>query len=223
MYSGIKLPSSFVLINSTDDIANSQDIAALLYAMYSTPWKRLWDAYVSEYSPLDNYNIKEVVDRTESDDRTINKTNKYDSTVDGTDSATDTSSTTTEVEYGHEVNRTALADEYNYGFNSTEKVPAHSTEESGQDVNSGKDTTTANGTSTSEGTSKTVTDGSGSENTSDTNDITENIQRTRQGNVGQNTYQELLRQEFELWKWNFFTQVFEDVDKFLCLSVYSCH
>lgn len=223
MYSGIKNPSGFVKLNSTNDIANSSDIASILFSMYKEPWIRLWNAYTSEYTPLDNYNIKETVDRTETDDRNINKVNKFDSVVDSTADMTDTSSNTTSVEYGQQIDKTAIADEYNYGFNSGEKVPVHSTEETGEEKHSGTDTTTSNGTDTTDSTAKTTTDDSGNETTSDNSDIKENIQRTRQGNVGQNTYQELLSQEFELWKWNFYNQIFEDVDKYLALSVYTCH
>lgn len=201
MYSGIKNPSEFVTLNMAGDVANSITIAAILYSMYGEPWTRLWEAYQTKYVPIDNYNIQETTTRTETDDRIINKNTLSNGSSDGTDTTT----------YGQNVDTTANAKSYTYGFNSTEKVPTGEQDESGTEANSGSDSISS--TSTSE--SKVVDD------TTDTNDIKEDIQRTRTGNVGQNSYQELLRQEFDLWRWNFFTQVFEDVDKFLVLSVYS--
>lgn len=201
MYSGLKNPSEFITLNMAGDVANSITIAAILYSMYGESWTRLWEAYKTKYIPIDNYNIQETTVRTEIDDRTINKNTLSNGSSDGTDI----------TRYGQNVETTANAKSYTYGFNSADRVPTGEQDESTTEANSGSDSISS--TSTSE--SKVVDD------TTDTNDIKEDIQRTRTGNVGQNSYQELLRQEFELWRWNFFTQVFEDVDKFLVLSVYS--
>ena len=59
------------------------------------------------------------------------------------------------------------------------------------------------------------------ENTLDTDDEKEDVQTTRKGNIGVTSTQQLLQQEFDLWKWNFYIRVFEDTDKFLTLSVYN--
>ena len=168
------------------------------------------------------------VDTTGSSDQTTNATG---------------SSTTA---YGKTVNVVGDVNDFNHGFNSQEQVPTtgrdtttdetqggtdktttqddstvntNSTEKS---INSGTDTTTTSDSSTTDVVSKDVRSDSTGENTTDDNTIGESITRTRSGNVGQNSYQELLNQEFELWKWNFFNQVFSDVDKILCLSVFDC-
>lgn len=203
MYSGIKNPSEFVTLhlNPGTEIANSLTIARIIYGIYGDNWTKLWEAFKSQYIPIDNYNIKEVVKRTGTEDRTIGKD------IDTTGTADETVTTT----YGQKVDSTANSKSYTYGFNSTEAVPTGEQDEVGTEENSGQDTTTTDSSSTSKS----------NENTTDNLSETEDIERTRQGNVGQNSYQELLRQEFELWRWNFFTQVFEDVDKFLVLSVYS--
>lgn len=257
MYSGIKNPSEFVILNTAGDVANSITIAAILYSVYGETWTRLWEAYKTKYTPIDNYNIQETVNTSRNSNRNISRTNDLTSTVDGTETQTSqqdgtegvTGNTTNDVvsdangtsalEHGEVINRTGEADSYTYGFNSQEKVPTAVQIETGEDTHSGTDTTTTTDHSTSNttGTSKsdTTTHANGTidttskdvradktvEDTLDTNEGTEDIQRTRSGNVGQNSYQDLLRQEFELWRWNFFTQVFEDVDKFLVLSVYS--
>lgn len=259
MYSGIKNPSEFVTLhlNPGTEIANSLTIARIIYGIYGDNWTRLWEAFKTKYTPIDNYNVQETVSTTRTSDRTVNRTNDLTSTVDGTEkqtteqngtqgvtgttgaNTTTDSSGTSSLEHGEHIQRDAESDDYTYGFNSTEKVPTDVRIETGTDVHSGIDTTTTTDHSTSEtsgtSTTDTVDHATGTvdivtkdvradkvvDDTLDTSQGKEDIQRTRQGNVGQNSYQELLRQEFELWRWNFFTQVFEDVDKFLVLSVYS--
>ena len=126
------------------------------------------------------------------------------------------------IQHGHVVQKTGNDTKSVYGFNSQESVPSDVTSATGIDTNSGTDTQT--NTTDTTGTVDTVTSnttvGKITDVTSDTDNETENLQRTKTGNVGQNSYQELLRQEFDLWRWNFFTQVFEDCDKYLVLSVY---
>ena len=43
---------------------------------------------------------------------------------------------------------------------------------------------------------------------------------TRTGNIGTTTSQEMLESSLELWKWNFFCDIFKDVDSIFTLSVY---
>lgn len=202
MYSGIKNPSGFLELNSTDSVANSEVIAKVLYSMYGINWKRLWEAFTSEYNPIDNYNIKETVIRGETDDRSIDK----DTTRDITDNGEDTT-TTSEND-----SQNSTRNDYTYGFNSTEQTPTGVATEVTSNNISGTDKTVSSDTTNEVGTEKTT----------DKSYINENIERSRAGNVGQNSYQELLKQEFELWKWNFFTAVFDDADKFLALSIHVC-
>lgn len=42
----------------------------------------------------------------------------------------------------------------------------------------------------------------------------------REGTTGIYTPQQLMQDEIELWQWNFFKQVFEDIDSILCLDIY---
>lgn len=43
---------------------------------------------------------------------------------------------------------------------------------------------------------------------------------TRSGNIGTTTSQMMLESSLELWKWNFFCDIFKDVDSIFALSVY---
>lgn len=224
MYSGVKTPSKFTVLHSVDGVASVQSIAKLLWSMYGQSWKRLWDGYTIKYSPIDNYNVQEKMGRTQTNDRDINKTTDTNSSVNGTakDTTDMNESVNGSINHGHVVQKTGNDTTSVYGFNSQESVPSDVTSATGTDTNSGTDTQT--NTTDTTGTVDTVTSntavGKITDVTSDTDNETENLQRTKTGNVGQNSYQELLRQEFDLWRWNFFTQVFEDCDKYLVLSVY---
>lgn len=200
MYSGLKPASMFVAMHSLNGVANALTIARIVLSMYKIPWERLWNAYQTEYSPIDNYNIKENITRNKTSDRTIDRTTSDKNVSSGEDS----------TNYGQQIETTASSDTYTFAFNDTTRTPTGAVDETGSETHSGTDTTNTSSTSTT----------TGSEDTSDKLGEDETINRTRVGNVGQNSYQELMRQEFELWKWNFFTRVFEDVDRFLTLSVY---
>lgn len=279
MWSGIKNPSEFVRLhlNPDEETANSLTIARILYGIYGQNWTKIWEAMQAKYNPIDNYSMKELVTTTNSNDRTVNKTNDLTSTVDTTstqDTTKDNTSTedttqngsenmtgstttdttsdsngTSSLEHGETITRSANSDSYIYAFNSTEKVPTASQVESGSDTHSGTDTTmtTDHSTVNVDGTSKSDTTTSntvkveftgdevgktttsensaradkGTEDVTDSSTGKEDIERTRSGNIGVTTTQQMLQQEFELWKWNFFAQVFEDCDKYLCLSVCS--
>lgn len=205
MRSGLKTPSTFVTLNiQPSGSPNTQRIAQILWDINGQNWKRLWDAYMLEYSPIENYSIAETIDRDQTDDRTINKK--------GTANETTTDKTVSELEHGESINGTRNTSNTTHGFNSIDSVPTTGQDVEWTEVHSGTDTTTTNSNGTLEGES--------SEDTTDNAVLNEKIVRNRAGNIGQTSYQDLLAQEFELWKWNFFEVVFEDCDRFLCLSVY---
>lgn len=205
---------------------------------------------IENYNLSETVNRKQtddrVIDRTGSlnsevdgtIDGTTKETLQHGVTSDGTVNVVDDSKGTSSLLHGEQIQKDAEADSYTYGFNTTIKVPTGVQIETGTENHSGTDTTTTQSHETTDTTThnKTdtdaTTDGTYSEtsnekrvdtttqNTTDNDNLQEDTVRERSGNVGQNSYQELLRQEFELWKWNFFEQVFSDVDKFLILRVY---
>lgn len=192
MYSGLKTPSSFVKLYYTDNLVNSTLIAQILYTIFGKAWGRLWDAYNTEYNPIDNYNMEETFERDRKDDRTIDR------------SITDTGKVTSNGT--QEDSSTVTVNNASYGYNSADAVPISTSTETSSSNSSDSNTTDSNNTS--------------QENTTDGLVGKENYTRNRGGNTGQNSYQELLTQEFELWKWNYFQRVFSDVDSYLCLSVF---
>lgn len=89
-----------------------------------------------------------------------------------------------------------------WGFNSESSIPS--------DMQDG--TNTANNTNTRDLTdTETGTDVTAGENTR---------KLTRTGNIGTNTFQNLLQQERNLWMYDFFEQVFKDVDSILTIPIY---
>ena len=205
MHSGLKTPSSFVKINlQPNGSPNAQRIAQILWDIYGQNWKRLWNAYTLEYSPIENYSIEESVDRDQTDDRTVNKK--------GTASETSTDKTISSLLHGESIADTRTITSSAQGFNSTSYVPTNQQGIQGTETHSGTDTTNTN--------SDGALTGESSEDTTDNTVLNEKIIRKRAGNIGQTSYQDLISQEFELWKWSFFESVFEDCDKYLCLSIY---
>ena len=49
---------------------------------------------------------------------------------------------------------------------------------------------------------------------------TRNYRLTRKGNIGVTTSQQMIEAERELWKYNFFEQVFTNIDKILTIDIY---
>lgn len=89
-----------------------------------------------------------------------------------------------------------------WGFNSESSIPS--------DMRDG--TYTANNTNTRDLTdTETGTDTTAGDNTR---------KLTRTGNIGTNTFQNLLQQERNLWMYNFFEQIFKDVDSVLTIPIY---
>lgn len=87
-----------------------------------------------------------------------------------------------------------------FGFNSIEHVPSD------------------DGRTTDSGVTK-VTDNNTTDNT-DNSFLNENEHHRRYGNIGVTTSQQMIQQERDVWKWNFFRQVFEDIDSVLTIPFY---
>lgn len=89
-----------------------------------------------------------------------------------------------------------------WGFNSDTSVPSNTSDSNATVSN----TTTNDLTDTETGTDAT------SGNKSHT--------LTRTGNIGTNTFQNLLQQERTVWMFDFFSKVFKDVDSILTIPIY---
>lgn len=219
-WSGDKPATKFVDRMSTNGVADTEKVATILWKLYGDAWTKLYNAFKLDYTPTDNYNISETIDSNKTDNKITNDNGSINTTTSSTDSSTTTTEETTTVQYGKVDTVNGESDTYTYGFNSENQVPTTAVIDKNTDTQSGQDTTTRNGTSTTNGTSSGTTGTvTGNKEIVDGTE-TENITRNRTGNIGQTSYQDLIRQELELRKWSFFRQLFEDCDRFLVLSIY---
>lgn len=179
-------------------------IAKILMTKYLNNWQHLWETNVAVYSPIHNYDMYEERDLATTDDNV--------ETTDGEMSRTGTEGLTHGMVESTQHGRTEDNVGYKYGLNTTVYQQNRSDEnvstEGGTTVttDSGTDTTTRN---LVDSTDQTVTED---------NEGTEHEETHRYGNIGVTTTQKLIQEERNLWLWNFFDEVFNDLDKELALA-----
>lgn len=233
------LIDSFVENDSLPE-SNKQLIANTLWAMYDIQWTKLWDTLLFEYNPIWNKDgtITEEVDRNlkgETNDTNNNTSSLTDSTTSQRDEATTEKQTSDQTVTSSNTQEQTTANQNDtsnktFGFNSDEAVD----KDSSSVTDSGSATTSSSTTDetsneaefdkTAEITDTTSkTSSSSSSNTGkQTNEQDEKVTTVRkeQGNIGITSTQQLINEERELWEFNYFNRVFEDIDKMLCLSIY---
>lgn len=175
--------------------------AALISALFSDKWIRLWSNFKLAYNPLHAYTMNEKTKST----KTISESESY---VHGKEvNVTENNSGTVSNAGSKSDNGTDSV----FGFNSSDSVPA-STESA---------TSSTNDTETRDLQNTTHTEYSGTDTQSNNSTDTDEISIEKNGNIGYTTPQELIRQEFEIWGTPFFNIVFEDIDQFITLKVFS--
>lgn len=140
---------------SRDPSAFSERMAGIIYNRFGNKWKKLYDALMTEYNPLDNYSMSEKENQKSDikNDRTTNAKNSYK------------------------------------GFNANQPVVVNETD----------------------GTDNVETSGTLLDN---------ERQLTRSGNIGVTTSQQMLESEFKVRQYDFYKQIYKDIDSILCLSIY---
>ena len=179
-------------------------IAKILISKYLSNWKHLWETNVAVYSPIHNYDMYEERDLATTDDNV--------ETTDGELSRTGTEGLTHGMVESTQHGRTEDNVNYKYGLNTTEYQQNRSDEN--VSTEGGTTTTTDSGTDT---TTRNLVDSTDQTVTED-NEGTEHEETHRYGNIGVTTTQKLLQEERNLWLWNFFDEVFNDLDKELALA-----
>lgn len=218
-YSGNKAISPLLerLLNDNNIIEDSEanTVAGILYKIYIKRWTRMWEVYLSEYDPTENYNMVENGEDnrefvhgetiTRTDNLTHNKTGNESENPNITDTRTP--------------NLTRNVSENIYGFNSSDPSPANS----GSEVQTGTETNQRTGTNTHNYNTSDIDTGTQTNAHTGTDTDNNTHELTRHGNIGVTTTQQMLQSEIELWQWEFFTNVlFPDIDKVLCTQIYSC-
>lgn len=227
-HSGERFSSRIITRRVGDDgslsSADRKTIATLVYARFRTQWSRLWATMNPTFDPLTNYKMEETVEGTESSTRTPDLTKGDTGTVQttgqdkrtpdltrkGTGTVKDDGSVTNNNQNGI------------WGFNSSTSVPSDMSDGTATNENT---TTrdlidTETGTDTTDRTNTDTYNRSYTETGTDTTAGTSSRKLTRTGNIGTNTFQNLLQQERNIWMFDFFEQIFKDVDSVLTIPIY---
>lgn len=228
-HSGERYCSNFINHRLEDSDVLSSDnrtlIANILWAMFGIQWTRLWATMKpTDYDPLTNYQMMETEDGTNNSVRTPDLTKGDTGTVQtsGQDKRTPDITRKDTGTVKDEGNTAGNTQNNLWGFNSDTSVPADMSDVSGtNDKTSTRDLTeTESGTETTDRTNTDTYNREYTEKGTDTTAGTSTRKLTRTGNIGTNTFQNLLQQERNIWMYNFFEQVFKDVDSVLTIPIY---
>lgn len=227
-YSGERFSSRIITRLVGDDgslsYMNRKLVARLIYARFGTQWSHLWATMNPTFDPLTNYKMEETVEGTESSTRTPDLTRGDTGTVQttGQDKRTPDLSrkgTGTVKDDGSATNNSQNGI---WGFNSATSVPSDMSDGTATNENTTtRDLTeTETGTDTTDRTNTDTYNRSYTETGTDTTAGKSSRKLTRTGNIGTNTFQNLLQQERNIWMYDFFEQIFKDVDSVLTIPIY---
>lgn len=228
-HSGERYCSNFINHRLNDSDVLSSDnrtlIANILWAMFGIQWTRLWATMKPvDYDPLTNYNMEETVEGTESSTRTPDLTKGDTGTVQttGQDKRTPNLTKTNTGTVKNDGSATNTNQNGIWGFNSSTSVPSDMSDGTATNENTttGDLSETETGTDTTDRTNTDTYNRSYTETGTDTTAGTSSRKLTRTGNIGTNTFQNLLQQERSIWMYDFFEQVFKDVDSVLTIPIY---
>ena len=177
-HSGDKYISPFVerLFNAGKTASEiSSYVATICYNRFGEKWKKIYDALITEYNPLENYSMEET--------RTPNLTDS------------DTENVGTSISS----NRTTNTNSKYKGFNADAPVTITTTD--------GNENSSTTGTKLANETTRTST-----------HTGTEKL--TRAGNIGVTTSQMMLNSEFKVRQYDFYKELFNDIDSVMALMIY---
>lgn len=176
-----------------DYINGSTQLTPIIHNRFAVKWKKIWDALNTAYNPLENYSMLEERTPDLTKTRTLDTTDER--TPDLTKTTNGTGTTSTDSQTGI------------FGFNSAESNPSGTIDGNQTDtITDRTETETGTDTSTQSGT------------ITDTETGTETLERS--GNIGITSSQQMLMQEFEVRKYDFYKEIYKDIDSVLCLKIY---
>lgn len=165
--------------------------SSIVNLTFGKKWERLFQVLNTQYSVLDNF--------------------KYDETtnIDTTSKETQNNSTTSKQSTNSKITSTdsETSKDGSYGFNSPTSVPVDDSE------------------NTSISTTQGLKDDNYTDTTSDEDkDINKDINIdktiTKSGKEGNSDYQDIIKKELELRKYNIYCTIFNDIDSILCQKIY---
>ena len=203
-YSGRKIIApavNNVLSNGVMSVAGFEKLCDICYMMFVKKWARNWAILTMEYNPIENYAMTEHM-------KLIRDNNEIHS---GKDSKVETGSVADAHSGTISDSATSSATGQVSAFNSSQYQDATKTTGTGGNTrtHNNTDTTTYNNLK-DETTYGHVIE----------HDDEENTDHTRTGNIGTTTTQMMAQSDIDLWRWNFFYEVFADIDKVFTISTY---
>lgn len=216
-----------------------------LWALYNITYNPIHDYNLVESETIEGESFKQMtqsgterhdIAKSETDGGTDSKTTNETIANTGTDTTVVDGDTTDTGTVG--ISESTDTEKGIYGFNSvtdqgsdTESVTHTGTETRNlagtNDVTTTETKNLQTTDSTTESRTRNLTHTATNSDTLTKNefdDVSGNDSSSRElqksGNIGFNKPQEMLTAELELWQWNFFKSIFEDVDTVLTISVY---
>lgn len=166
-------------------------VSSIVNMTFGEKWERLFQVIKTDYDVLDNFKYTE--------------TTKVDTTSKETQNNTTTSKQETSSKITSTDNETT--NDETYGFNSSSSVPTDSSDNVA--------------TSTTQGSKDdNYTDSTSDENKDIDKDINIDKTVTKSGKEGNSDYQDIIKKEIELRRYNIFNTIYDDIDKILCLKIY---
>ena len=199
--SGSKFVSPLVnnLLNADGELTSVERtrLAMIIFNKFKEKWNKLYATLELEYNPIENYRMTEEEETV--DDKNITDSYTRDRDVSGTNTGT----------VGNVAGATDTITNQVYGFDNGEPTNKDKSVDSSSSNN-----TQTNNLANSE--SEDIEDSS-----EHNEDNTQNRTLTRSGNIGVTTSQQMIESERNLWMWNFYEQIFKDVDSVLTLKIYN--
>lgn len=173
--------------------AGRATIAKIIISKYLTNWQHLWETNTAAYNPIHNYDMTETRNLRKAD--------------------SESESIADELSHGKVETtahgRTSNEMDYKYGINTDTENPRPS--DRIDSTEGGSTTITNSGKDLDDKQRNRV--GAGEEE--------ETINRA--GNIGVTTTQRMIEEDRKLWLWNYFDQIFSDLDRELALMFHdSC-
>lgn len=170
-----------LICNSLCEDITAEGLVGIIFSINIENWKKLWQNYIAEYNPIDNYNRHEETTVSDIGNDTTVKNGSMINTMAGTTMAMDMTSI--------------------YAFNS----------ENSSNVSGGQSSVSPNTTTTD--TFNNVED----KRTLNTEHKTIS---DISGNIGVTTSAQMIAENINLWKWNYFDDVFDSIIKLITTGVY---
>lgn len=199
-------------------------LAGIINGMFKHKWDKIMNVALIEYDPIHNYHdhLIEEIEYGEDVDRTKNSSNSRSNTR--TDNLTELVTDLRSIEEERDLDTTGQDSNQNniYGFNSSTASGESNSSGSNSGTESGTITTSHSGNLTTTNTGTQAESGSGtySETGGDETTGTRNREYTKDGNIGNISTQKLLKEELDLWKYNFICEMMRDVANFVSLPIY---